>query len=329
MPLSVKEETLATITDYYHHESYLKWPSPFTLPVWMRTWWQSFGQDYELFLLSARDENGNLHGIAPMMRSADTAYLLGNPDVCDYLDFINRPGNEEGILSAFINYAAGKGIDQIKLHAQRPDAIFFQADKKGVISRNYSISVSDEDWSYEVELPAAWEEYLGRLNKKQRHEVRRKIRKLDNEKPGYSFQVISDPYQIEENSAQFFQLFLQNEEKAQFMTASMKVFFKNILINCASENLLKMGLLKVDHQTAAAVLFFVYNNRIYLYNSGYRNDYRELSVGLLSKVFLLKYSLENGFRVYDFLKGQEVYKERLGGLPIPIYQVIIRISKVD
>ncbi len=326
MAFSIREESLDALDSYFGQEKKLHWPSPFILPFWLKTWWESFGHEYELLILSAWDEHSILHGIAPMIQKDSCCSILGSPDVCDYLDFIIRPGSEKEFLLACLQYASAKGIGTCSLHSQRPDASFFLADKDGDISLKYPVSTNLEDRSYELKLPSNWDDYLKMLNKKQRHEVRRKMRKLENEKPDYSFRVITDQNQIEAANSLFFDLFLQNKEKEDFMTPQMKIYFENLFRNSSESGLAKLGLLEVDNSAVASVLFFDYFKRIYLYNSGYNNDYRDLSVGLLSKIYLIKDSLEKGFEFYDFLKGDEVYKKRLGGREVPIYNITISIG---
>jgi CelD/BcsL family acetyltransferase involved in cellulose biosynthesis len=62
---------------------------------------------------------------------------------------------------------------------------------------------------------------------------------------------------------------------------------------------------------------------MYLYNSGYNPDYRPLSIGVLSKYFCIKSSIENRKRRFDFLKGAEKYKFHLGGNEIQLFRCII------
>jgi len=88
----------------------------------------------------------------------------------------------------------------------------------------------------------------------------------------------------------------------------------------------RLAVRKIDHEPAAAVLYFDYANRIWLYNSGYKTEYRTLSIGLISKILLIKDSITRGRQVFDFLKGREVYKSRLGGTPIPIYHLTLTIQ---
>ena len=65
---------------------------------------------------------------------------------------------------------------------------------------------------------------------------------------------------------------------------------------------------------------------MYLYNNGYDKRFGSLSVGLLSNVLSLKESIQSGKKTYDFLKGAEVYKKRLGGQPIQLYRCLIDLS---
>ncbi len=71
---------------------------------------------------------------------------------------------------------------------------------------------------------------------------------------------------------------------------------------------------------------FDYNSTVYLYNNGYDNRYRSLSVGLLSKVFTIQDSIRRGKNKYDFLKGTEVYKHRLGGKPVQLYRCQVKLG---
>ncbi len=94
----------------------------------------------------------------------------------------------------------------------------------------------------------------------------------------------------------------------------------------AAEGLLRIGLLNLDSRPVAAILYFDYRDIVYLYNSGYDPEYRHLNVGLISKVMCIKESIQRGKKRFDFLKGAEAYKYRLGGKEIPLYRSRIALS---
>jgi CelD/BcsL family acetyltransferase involved in cellulose biosynthesis len=70
----------------------------------------------------------------------------------------------------------------------------------------------------------------------------------------------------------------------------------------------------VEGQKAAGYLNFDYLNRIWVYNSGIERRYRELSPGWVLLGHLLEWANENKRSEFDFMRGDEDYKYRFGGV---------------
>jgi hypothetical protein len=51
-----------------------------------------------------------------------------------------------------------------------------------------------------------------------------------------------------------------------------------------------------------------------------------MGVGLISKILCIKDCIEKGRKKFDFLKGAEVYKYRLGGKEVPLHRCRITIE---
>jgi len=95
----------------------------------------------------------------------------------------------------------------------------------------------------------------------------------------------------------------------------------------AEQGWLKLFFLHIDHwlensfdlpmptQPIAAMLIFDYNGVYNLYNSGYDPQYRQLSAGQVLTTLTIQHAIENKKTIYDFLRGNEEYKFRLGGKP--------------
>jgi CelD/BcsL family acetyltransferase involved in cellulose biosynthesis len=176
-----------------------------------------------------------------------------------------------------------------------------------------------------LDLPSSWETYLDSLNGKQRHEVRRKLRRLE-EAAEVRYCVVDRPDETEGLLDAFFQLFrISRSDKEAFLTERMTAFFQGLVRAMAREGLLRLGLLYLDNALAAATLSFDYNGQVLLYNNGFDPVYERLSVGLLSKVYGLRHSIEQGRCRYDFLKGNEIYKYRLGGQEVPLHRCRITL----
>jgi CelD/BcsL family acetyltransferase involved in cellulose biosynthesis len=192
--------------------------------------------------------------------------------------------------------------------------------------RKYEILETHENVTVEMELPATFEEYLETLDGKQRHEVKRKLRRL-NQAGSAVFKFVDDKSTIPEALENFFKMFVESRsDKADFLTDKMSVFFRKLADSLSEIGLLKIGVLELDKKPVAEIMCFDYNNKIYLYNSGYDPGYTSLSAGMLSKVFAIRDSIEKGRKCFDFLKGSEVYKYRLGGKEVPLYRCQIAFS---
>ena len=112
-----------------------------------------------------------------------------------------------------------------------------------------------------------------------------------------------------------------------FLTPSREAFFRSLVDILVPENIFKMGILELDKQPIAVVIFFEYNEKVYLYNNGFEPDLRSLSIGVLSKVFSIKESINRGMKRYDFLKGNEKYKYHLGGQEVRLMKCELSLNR--
>src|SRR4030042_2871644 len=77
----------------------LRWQPIFVLPVWLKVWWEHFGNGFEPYLHSIWQDD-RVIGIAPMLLKEKRASIMGSPDVCDYLDFVVAPGSEVAFFNS-------------------------------------------------------------------------------------------------------------------------------------------------------------------------------------------------------------------------------------
>ncbi|MFC2047322.1 GNAT family N-acetyltransferase [Chloroflexota bacterium] len=326
MSHTITHESFDSLASYCTDPSqHLWWNSVFVLPVWLKVWWQSFGVNAELYLPAVRQE-GKIIGIAPLLIREGQATIIGSVDVCDYLDFVITPGMEGDFFNSLLKDLASKGINRLDLGPLRPDSTVLTVLLGIARDRGYEVLCQKEDVSLELDLPSTWDEYLVTLNSKQRHEIRRKLRRLW-EAGKVDYRCIEDNAAVHGVMNTFLKMFSESrQEKAAFITAQMESFFRSLADSLAEAGLLRLGVLELDKLPVAMVMCFDYNDYVYLYNSGYDPHYRSLSVGLLSKVLCIKDSIQRGRQKFDFLKGDEIYKYHLGGRKIPLYRCQITIK---
>lgn len=303
----------------------LNWPL-FVLPDWLKVWIEAFGTGgNELFIRTVR-QDGDVIGIAPLMRHGNTAVFIGDTNVCDYQDIIVAPGREEDCCGALLDDLKGNGVRELELAHVRPDAAVMTALAPLAERRGGAVTRVQEAVSYEMDLPGSFDDYIESLTTKQRHEVRRKLRRM-SESGNVVYRSVTDGAAVPAVMDKFFQMFVESRrDKAEFMTNRMKSFFVSLAGAMARIALLKLGVLELDGRPVAQIMCFDYNSSIYLYNSGYDPEYTSLSAGLLSKVMAIKESIEHGKTCFDFLKGAEVYKGHLGGREVPLYRCKIQLK---
>ncbi len=303
----------------------LKWGSIFVLPAWLKAWYQEFGSRCEVRLPVLR-EGQTVVGIAPLLFQEETAFFIGSSDVCDYLDFVVVPGREREFFNALLDHVEQRGTRQLDLGPARPDSVAATCLVGMAQERGYRVSCQRDDVSVEMELPGTWDEYLGMLTSKQRHEVRRKLRRLQ-QAGNAKYRIIDDAESVPAAMDTFMRIFrLSGKDKAAFMSGRMESFFRSVAQALAEDGLVRLGILELDSSPVASVLGFDHGGSVYLYNSGYDPGFSFLSVGVLSKVLYIKDSIERKKKRFDFLKGAEAYKYHLGGKEIPLYrcQIVIR-----
>jgi len=300
----------------------LNCPSPFVMPAWMRAWREIFAPQADLWIRTFQ-ENGQVAGVAPLRVQNRTATLIGDADVCDHLDLIAVGGRTGEWYRTLLRELKAEGITRLELNPLRPDSAVMTALIPAAREEGCAVLTREDGVLFELDLPDSWVEYLQILSGKQRHEVRRKERRLANSATA-GFRVLEKPPSVRAAMDDFIGLFRQNRpEKAAFMSNQMEAYFRR-LAEYVPE--MRIGLLDVDDAPAAAVLCCDHGGTRYLYNSGYKANLGHLSVGLLCKIFSIRESIARGLKRYDFLKGDEMYKRQLGGGPVPIYSCRIDLT---
>lgn len=290
--------------------------SIFLTPLWQRAWWDSFGVGGELRLLPIGGEAAP-SAIAPMMLSGDTLTFLGGSDLFDYHDVI-LSGDGADALDEVARCILAEEWKRLELLSLRDGSHTLAALPERLSRAGCEVSIEQEDVSPGIALPASWDEYLATLRKKDRHELRRKLRRLDTAGPWRV--VAATPQSLDEDTALFLELMRESrDEKRIFMAPEREAFFRTILRRTSEAGYLRLMFLEVVGERVSGVACFDYAGCRHLYNSGFRLDYGALSVGLLLKALALRDAIEQGLTYYDLLRGAEPYKHHLGARDVALY----------
>jgi CelD/BcsL family acetyltransferase involved in cellulose biosynthesis len=298
--------------------------TPFSRHEYVSQWWKTRGggewDQAELVLISG-SESGMPVGIAALFKAQHdgrTALLLaGSIEISDYLDLIVRADDLQRFLGGLLDLLSrmpecrGLPLDWYNLPDDSPTlkALETEAARRG--------------WAYHAEiyrptprvyLSGSFEAFLDRLEKKQRHEIRRKVRRASEGPSPTAFQLVRSAAQLEAGMGSFFQLMSQDAGKAHFLKPAMVEHLQSVMRSAFSGGYLWLGFLTVNGENAAVALNFDYGNKLWGYNSGVNRDFLELSPGWVLLAHQIKWACENGRYEFDFMRGDEEYKYRFGGV---------------
>lgn len=295
----------------------------FQHPRWQQVWLEEFNRQADARFLTVRDGD-RLAALASLVVTEERVSFLGDHNICDYMDFLLAPGKEEDVLSAIIDALLADGRQEFEFWGLRADSPTLALLPRLAEKRGLAIRIEDEAVCPQFELPPTWDGYLELLGGKNRHELRRKMRRLEKTAGEMTLRVLCSPADVEEGMNDFLRLMTLKSDKAQFMTPEMERFFRRVGVALAEEGLAGLYMFELDGRRVASIFCFEDKDETLVYNSGYDPQYAYLSIGLLSKAACLRHAIEDGRRRLDFLRGNEPYKYDLGGKDLHVYRCLIK-----
>ena len=270
---------------------------PFTRRSFLEAWWRRRGAGDPLLV----EGDGAL---LPLWDGGDAIRFLGEPDLTDYHSPLGAgaaalAGGFAGTLEA------GTRLVLDSLPAEAADPL-----EAGLAAAGLAVHREVHEVAAVLDLPGDYESYLAGLSGKQRHEVRRKRRR---------FEEAFGPPSLERGPGRFADFARMHRaaagEKGSFLTQDLEGFFADLL---GLPGTVLDVLLTADGSPVAAAFGFEDGDGYYLYNSAFDPDAGRASPGAVLVDLLVERSIGAGHRRFDFLKGDEAYKFRLGAVARPL-----------
>jgi CelD/BcsL family acetyltransferase involved in cellulose biosynthesis len=310
---------------------------------WQTTWWRHLGKPRgPLYLVAARD-TGRLVGIFPLYLQETALQIVGCIEVSDYLDLIVEAGQEEAVYRAFLDWLQGPDAppwQHVDLCNQPETSLSYTLLPELARASGFAADVLQEDVCPVIILPKcphdapdcdAWEQYLTSLDKKERHEIRRKLRRIEREAPEAVVRCVTAPGDDLEAAVETFIGLHRNSraDKHSFMTPEMQDYFRAVAQTLGEAGWLQLSFLEIDSRAVATYFCFDYGHAddrdILVYNSGYDpSAVPQLSPGWVLLARLIRHAIELGRGRFDFLQGSEDYKYRFGGVDTKVHRTLLR-----
>ena len=276
---------------------------PFCDCSWHKTWFIIFGTGESLCIFYNRAAKS----IVPLAIRDGVAHFTGGEEISDYLDRIGPTESTEADWSAVLHMLKARGATSLVLRniPEGSNTVDFFRNTPGAI-------VATEDTTPRLHLPHSFDAYLETLSRKDRHELRRKVKRFESEHPEARFSV-SETSDMDT----LLTLMKQNPDKQAFLTTPMEQFFRT-LPETAGPTLRQATLF--DGNTAiATTLSFLVHSELMLYNSGYNPEV--VGAGWYLKTKLIAWGIVQHITTLNFLQGSERYKYDLGAKDFPVYRI--------
>ena len=278
--------------------------TPFQSPAWLLPWLQHLYRGGEIMTLILREEDA-LIGFAPLFcwgTGQRTVSFLG-AGISDYGDLLYAPGRERECAEAVWEFLAE--------HHTPGDSMDLQELREGA-----ALLVGQNTEPCAVCPVLDLHTYPDCMDPKQRVDVRRaKNRLLKNHRLDFRSSGEADlPACMEE----FFGLY---EVRWGALDPALREFHHAVAENFQAEGMLRLFLLRIDNQPAAAIYAFADNKTLYCYLSGFEPSLAKLSPGAVLLEHVIERARAEGMADVDFLRHPEAYKYLWGAKDRQNYKI--------
>jgi CelD/BcsL family acetyltransferase involved in cellulose biosynthesis len=296
----------------------------FSHPAWLQAWWESLGSG-ELMIAAVWDGDDPI-AVFPTCTCVDEAGLLsflGSEDVTDDQVPAAVPGREAEALSFFLDWAfADGGFSRVRFHSVLDGQRWLGVVEDVARQSDLGYSHEQVDIAPAILLPDSFDTYLSGLSGHDRHELRRKRRRLGE----LGSWRVRRAHEVgwEADLQAFFDFHREAPgEKAGFFTPDRERFFRRLAADLFLFGLARLDVLDLDDVPVACTFSYGFRDTVALYNSSFRADLARHAPGMVLVGSLIEQAIDEGKRVFDFLRGDEPYKRRFGPTPRPVYQVML------
>jgi Protein involved in cellulose biosynthesis (CelD) len=205
------------------------------------------------------------------------------------------------------------------------------------IAEGWTLNIEREDVCPVIRLPegADLDGLFATLGKKERHEIRRKVRRaeaagavelIESTDPVAELDAFIDLHQARWGDQGLFPPTPGGDQSRRFIRRLFELFGAATAGDGAvpGHPTVHLAFLTVDGRRIAAEIHFETAGSVLYYNAGVDPEARELSPGIVLLERLVRRAIELGKCRVDLLRGDEPYKYEWGAIDEPVQRILVR-----
>jgi CelD/BcsL family acetyltransferase involved in cellulose biosynthesis len=297
----------------------------FQTPEWLVTWWMTIGRfdrGSRLQILAMRDDD-RLVGLVPLIFSRwykmpiRRLSFMG-AGVTDYNDAVAEPGREDEVATAFYAWIAKEADGSVLDLRELREGGLLRERRPTKAAGLFHLDVGLEECPYlsiptDVPIEERWAKLLSGYSKKMRGNVGYYERSLQR-----AFQVRSEmvktPDELPDALDALFELHRRRWNRrwlpGVFAGKRVQEFHRAVTPKLLAKGALRMHVLALDDEVQAVLYGFAFHDRTCYYQGGFEPELAKYSLGSVLIASAIKQATLEGFETFDFLRGNEDYKQR-------------------
>lgn len=309
---------------------------PFRQAQWCATWWQHYQNNHrQSWVLTVRNDAGELVGLVPWFIEHSplrgrVVQFLGAGEVCsDYLGIVARDEQQSAVaeaVAAWLAHDAAGRWDLLHLDGVAADDVGMQTLTAQLEQRGHTVDRRTLYHTWVLDLPTDWDAYVRSLSRSRRERVRQWVRNYFDCGRAVP-RLIETSADLEHYWPIFCALHQDRRqslgEEGCFASSEFTSFHHDIMQQLLAQGALRLHFVEYDGAPITVEYSITSGDTVYFYQSGFDPDYAEHSPGRLNLISSIRLAIEQGYRKFDFLRGDEPYKKSWRAAPRPLTELRI------
>ena len=306
---------------------------------WLANWWDycieytGASSRRRLLIAAVLNEHSDVVGIAPFYKSRNLTgralRVMGDGAACsDYTRILVEPGLESQVIASMADWFSGAdfrrkvgAIDWLEIEGHTSEETTWQILFDRLAQTGWSVRPRALEGTWLAKLPDNWSAFYQTISKARKRKIKKALSHLREGRATCRILTTHD-----ECLAAWPKFVMLHQKRRQqlgqsgcFADTNFESFLRQVVSDCAE--LGQVVLVEISHesQPIGYLLLFRTSHRLWMYQSGFDPDFDHLEPGHLINTCTLRYAIEAGVTEFDFLRGDELYKEAWGTSRIPLF----------